>query len=108
MPASSIAPPTSGPSGTARPEAPAQIAMARPRSPSSNALVMIARVDGRMAAAPTPITARMTISSVGAVAYAATAEAPPKSTSPPASTRRRPKRSPTAPKGRSSAANTSV
>ena len=52
-----------GPMATPRPENPAQMAMARPRSRGSrNTLVRIDRVDGMISAPPMPMKARVAIS----------------------------------------------
>ena len=55
-----------GPMATPRPENPAQMAMARPRSRGSrNTLVRIDRVDGMISAPPTPIRQRAAMSWFG-------------------------------------------
>ena len=48
------APPTTGPIASARPDTPAHVPIAFPRSSGGNAVVMIARVPGIMKAAPMP------------------------------------------------------
>jgi hypothetical protein len=72
-----------------------------------NVPVIVDKVAGMTSAAPKPITARSPISSPAEVAVMATAEPAPKIVSPAISARRRPKRSPMAPAGSSSDANTS-
>ena len=105
---SSSKPPTTGPIATARPTAPAQTPMARPRSRGSKTLEMIASVAGMIAAAPRPISARAPISCPGVCEYALASEAMPKIASPVIRIRRRPSRSPSMPAVNSSPAKTSV
>ena len=58
----SRSPPITGPMATARPEKPAQTAIARPRSRGSrNTLVRIDSVDGMISAPPMPMNARLAI-----------------------------------------------
>ena len=88
---SSRKPPTTGPSATPSPAVAAQTPMAIVRSRVSvKTLIRSERVAGMMNAAPAPITALATMSPSTPLAYAAHAEAPPKTASPPSSVRRRP------------------
>jgi hypothetical protein len=83
--------------------------IAIPRSRASvKTLIRSESVAGMMNAAPAPMTARSAISRSTSPAKAAAAEASPKTASPQSSVRRRPKRSPSVPANRRSAANTSV
>ncbi len=104
----STAPPASGPPATAIPAVPAQMPMARPRSPGGNTLVMTASVVGWTAAPPTPMTARQTISSRGLALKAANTEPTAKMPSPMSRTFRRPMRSPTMPHENSRPAKTTM
>ena len=88
------------------PAVPAQMPMARPRSPAGKTLVMTARVVGCTAAPPTPISARQPISSIGRPLKAASTEPTAKMPSPISSTLRRPIRSPITPQVNSRPANT--
>ena len=63
-----------------RPETPAQMPIAFPRSCAGNVAVRIESVDGMMNAPPTPISARMAISSSGESASAEPSEPRPKTT----------------------------
>ena len=58
---STMAPPTVGPSASARPENPAHRPIALARSWGGNVTVMIDSVPGRSSAAPTPWSARNAI-----------------------------------------------
>ena len=88
------------------PAVPDHIPMARARSRSVvKTLVRIDKVQGMRAAAPTPITARAAMSRSGLADQAASADPPPKTTSPPMNTNLRPTRSPSAPSVRSRPAN---
>ena len=57
-------PPSSGPIASARPETPAHVPIALPRSSGGNALEMIDRVPGIISAAPPPCSRRPTTSQV--------------------------------------------
>ena len=72
------------------PATPTQTPMARGRSASGNEVVMTERVVGMIAAAPTPMNARTTISWVGSVVNIPKAAAVPKTARPTASTPLRP------------------
>ena len=88
---SSRKPPTTGPSATPRPAVAAQMPIAVARSRASvKTLISSDSVAGMMNAAPAPITARAAISASTLPAYAAAAEAAPKTASPTSSVRRRP------------------
>jgi hypothetical protein len=82
--------------------------MARPRSSPSKMLVMIDKVVGKMAAPPTPMSARNAISAVALVANAASPDPTPKITSPTSSAPRRPYLSPRFPATSNSDANVRV
>ena len=87
-----------GPRATPRPEKPAQMAMARPRSRGSrNTLVRIDRVEGMISAPPTPISARVKMRCCGEPASADSTEPVAKMTMPMRSARLRPGRSPRLP-----------
>ena len=88
------------------PANPAQMAIARRRSSGGKTWASTDSVAGMTSAAPTPMRARAAISWPDELANAATPDAPPKSTRPPFSARRRPYRSPSAPAVRRSPANT--
>ena len=91
---SSRKPPVIGPIATPRPEKPAQIAIARPRSVGSrNTLVRIDRVAGMISAPPMPMNARVRMSWVAVVDSAAATEPIPNSTMPIWSAPLRPNRS---------------
>ena len=91
------------------PATPAQIPIARPRSPGSvNTLVRMDSVDGMMNAPPTPISARAAMSSFGVSTSAATTEPTPNTARPSCNAPRRPKRSPRLPAVSNRPANTSV
>jgi hypothetical protein len=105
---STIAPPTSGPSATARPPMPPQAPSASPRRFGGTADERIVSVNGSTIAPPRPWTARAAISSFAEPASAAMADAPVKMVRPIANSRRRPKRSPSAAPVRSSTAKVSV
>ena len=78
----SSSPPSTGPSATAAPTAPAHAPMALPRSCGGKTTVMMARVVGSTAAPPTPMMARKPMSIPGVVAKALAAEASAKTMSP--------------------------
>jgi hypothetical protein len=82
--------------------------MARPRSSPSKMLSMIDKVVGKIAAPPTPMSARNAISVVALVANAASPDPTPKITSPTSSASRRPYLSPRFPATSRSAANVKV
>ena len=103
-----IAPPTSGPSATARPPMPPQAPSARPRRFGGTAAERIVSVSGSTIAPPSPWIARAAISSFADPASAARAEPPVKIASPIANSRRRPKRSPSAAPVRSRTAKVRV
>ncbi len=90
------APPTTGPSATARPLMPDQAPIARPRWPSGTASLSRVSVSGVTIAAPRPCTARAAISALVVGDSAAAADASVKIVSPNENIRRRPKRSPSA------------
>ena len=91
------------------PVVPDQMPMARARSRSAvKTFVSIDSVQGMRAAAPTPITARASVSRSGLPDQAAKAEPTPKTTSPPIKTHFRPARSPSAPRERSRPAKTTA
>ena len=102
------APPASGPPATAMPAVPAQIPMARPRSPGGKTFVMTASVVGWTAAPPMPITARHRMSATGLSLMAARTDPSAKMLSPMSRTFRRPMRSPTMPQEKRSPANTTM
>ena len=102
-------PPTTGPRATPRPEKPAQMAMARPRSRGSRkTLVRIDSVAGMMSAPPMPMNARVRISCSAEPAIAEAIEPMPNRTMPSWSAPLRPKRSPRLPDVSSRPANTNV
>jgi hypothetical protein len=105
---SRIAPESSRPMTAPPPATPAHIPTARPRSSGGKMFVMIESVVGMTSAAPTPMTARRPINVPGSLTKIATAEAPPKTTRPMSRIPFRPKRSPSAPAGSNSPANTSA
>jgi hypothetical protein len=106
---SSSRPPVTGPIATPRPENPAQIAIARPRSRGSRkTLVRIESVDGMISAPPTPISERVAISWVAEPASADSTDPRAKITMPTRSASLRPNRSPRLPVVSSRPANTSV
>ena len=82
------------------------IAIAFGRSSAVNSTGSIDSESGRIAAAPSPSTARAAISSPDDVAYAHAAELMPNSTSATSSTFLRPSRSPSSPAGSTAAAST--
>ena len=82
------------------------IAIALGRSSAVNSTGSIASESGRIAAAPSPSTARAAISSPADVEYAHAAELMPNSTSAASSTFLRPSRSPSSPAGSTAAAST--
>ena len=85
----------------------AQTDTALVRCASGKVPVIVDRVAGITNAAPSPITARRTTSSVGPDAVIASAEPTPKTASPSINASRRPYRSPSAPAVSSREANTS-
>ncbi len=103
---SSSRPPSTGPSATAAPTAPAQAPIALPRSCGGKTTVMIASVTGSTAAPPMPMSPRKTMSSVGDVANAQAAEATAKITRPMTRIFLRPYLSPRTPQVNSNAAKT--
>ena len=106
---SSSQPPVTGPRATARPLMAAQMPMAAARSfGARNTLTRMARVAGKMRAAPMPIRARQAMSWPGSPDQAAPAEKPAKSTSPTIRAPLRPQRSPRLPAASKRPANTSV
>ena len=90
------------------PATPTHTPMARGRSASGNEVVITERVVGMIAAAPTPMNARITMSRVGSVVSIPKPAAVPKTTRPISRSPLRPYRSPRAPASRSSPANTTV
>ena len=90
------------------PAIPTQTPMALGRSSGGNDVVITAKVVGMIAAAPSPISARSTISWSGSVVSIPSPAADPNTASPPTSSSRRPNRSPSAPANSSSPANTTV
>ncbi len=104
---SSRMPPVIGPSATARPENPAQMAIARPRSRGSrNTLVRMDSVAGMINAPPIPMKALVRIRPSAEVDIAAAAEPMPNSTMPSCSAPLRPYRSERLPVVSSRPANT--
>ena len=85
-----IAPPTTGPTATARPATPDHSPMARPRRSTGKASLSIVSESGVMIAPPSPWNARAMRSASMLVESAAPAEAAVKSASPPRKTRFRP------------------
>lgn len=96
------------PSTAPPPATPTHSPTARPRSSGGNEVVITDSVVGMTNAAPTPITARQAMTTVGSEARAATAAPEPKIARPASSVPLRPYRSPTAPANSSSPANTTV
>uniref|UniRef100_A0A6J7Q649 Unannotated protein n=1 Tax=freshwater metagenome TaxID=449393 RepID=A0A6J7Q649_9ZZZZ len=90
------------------PANPDQMPIARPRSSGGKLEVMTDRVTGMIMAAPVPPRMRAAIIISGPFAKAATVFAVPKIASPPSRSGLRPKRSPMAPIGMSSAASAKV
>ena len=105
---STTAPPTTGPSATARPLRPDQMPIARPRRSAGKAADSSVRLSGMTSAAPRPCTLRAAIRRPLEVARAAPSEPAVKIARPSAKTRRRPKRSPSEAPVSRSAANVSV
>ena len=105
---STTAPPTSGPSATARPAMPLQAPSASPRFSGATAAESSVRVSGMTIAPPAPCTARATTSASTDGASAAAAEAIVKIPIPIANIRLRPKRSPSVAPVSSSTAKVSV
>ena len=103
-----IAPPTSGPSATARPLMPPQMPSASPRRSAGTEADRTVSVSGITMAPPTPWAARATSSAKIDGASAAAADAAVKIAIPIISSRRRPKRSPNAAPVNSRTANVSV
>jgi hypothetical protein len=91
-----IAPPTTGPPSTARPVIPLNRPIAHARRSGGNASVRIAIESGITSAAPAPCTARIAIRKPTLGASAQAADAAQNRARPAASSRRRPKRSPSA------------
>ncbi len=92
---------------TAPPAAtPTQVPTALPRSSGGKIVVITESVTGMMSAAATPMPARIAISASGEWTNSAANDTLPKRASPAANRGLRPKRSPSAPAGRSSAAKT--
>ena len=85
-----------GPIAAPAPEMPAQMAIALARSRPGNTFVRIDSVEGMTNAAPTPITARETITIAESSANAPSREPSPNTTRPACSAPLRPKRSPRA------------
>ena len=106
--ASTSQPPSTGPSAVVSAEDPAQVPIARPRSPSGKCALMIARLLGTSSAPPIPCTARAAISTPAPGAIAQATDAAVKTATPIAKTRRRPNRSPAAPPTRISAPSISM
>ena len=98
-------PPSSGPSASPSDEMPAQIPIAVATCLRGNAVTMIESESGFMSAPPEPCTARAMISWWSFVASAHAAELRVKMASPTRNMRFRPKRSPSLPPSRISAAN---
>ena len=71
-----------GPSATAMPATPAQMAMARARSRGGNTLASSDSVAGITRAAPTPITARQAMSWLGVSDSAAASDPAPNTSRP--------------------------
>ena len=101
-------PPISGPMAPPAPANPAHMAMALARSRRGNADCSRLSVLGMMSAAPMPMTARQAMSAVASFMKAQAVLATMKITRPMSSAPLRPNRSPMAPAGSSSAANTSA
>ncbi len=97
---STSAPPTNGPTAEAIPPRPDQAPIARPRSSTTKAPWIMARLPGMSSAPPTPWTTRAAISSWGPGASPQRTEASAKTTVPTTKIRRRPKRSPSEPPSR--------
>ena len=93
---STIAPPTTGPSATPRPEMPDHAPIASPRFSDGKASASSVSVSGVTIAAPTPWRARAVINAPVVGASAAAAEAAVKMARPMRNIRRWPKRSPSA------------
>ena len=89
-------------------ENPAQVPIARPRSPSGKLALMIARLLGTSSAPPIPCTARAAISIPAPGAIPQATEAAVKTATPITKILRRPNRSPAAPPTRISALNISM
>ncbi len=87
---------------------PAQTLTARLRLSAGNTAVIVESVPGMIIAAPTPITTRQPMSAPGDCAAAAPSAASPNTTVPARSSVRRPRRSPSAPNGSTSAASATV
>src|SRR4249919_287721 len=105
---STTAPPTSGPSATARPLMPPQAPSARPRRSAGTAALRMVSVNGSTIAPPSPCTARAAIRISIEGASAAAAEASVKIPRPATKILRRPNLSPSAAPVISRTANTSV
>ena len=105
---STIAPPTRGPSATARPPTAPQAPSATPRRSAGTAALRRVRVSGTTIAAPVPWRARATMSVSMLLDSAAAADAPVKSARPTMNIRLRPNRSPSAAPVSSNTANVRV
>src|SRR3954451_4636225 len=86
-------PPTIGPVAIPRPDTPAQMPIARPRSCAGKTFVRIDRVDGMISAPPTPMSARLAINALDVPENADSVEPARKITRPTASAFLRPYRS---------------
>ena len=75
-------PPTIGPIAMPRPETPAQMPIARPRSSAGKTLVRIESVEGMISAPPTPMSDRVAISALADPANADRTEPTPKTHEP--------------------------
>ena len=93
---STMAPPMTGPSATARPAVPLQTPRARPRRAGGTAAERMVRVSGVTMAPPTPCRARAAMRAPMLGATAAAAEPSVKMPRPTRNMRLRPKRSPSA------------
>ncbi len=97
-----------GPAATAMPLTALQMPMAAARSgPWRKTFVMIARVAGKISAAPMPMSARLMMSPCALPIEPASAEVAPKATRPARSARLRPNLSPRPPAARSRPVKTS-
>ncbi len=105
---STIAPPTTGPSATARPLTPPQMPSAMPRRAGGTAAERIVRVSGVTIAPPTPCRALAATSASMPGASAAAAEPTVKIARPTRNIRLRPNRSPSAAPVRSRTAKVNV
>ena len=101
-------PPRTGPAAAVIEVKPDHVPIARPRSLGGKVEARIARLPGTSSAPPTPWTARAAMSCRTSGASPHQTEAPAKTAVPIAKTRLRPKRSPSAPPARRSAASSSA